>query len=383
VHSLRLLLCGLACCLAALPAIADGPADNRVDNVRPIPSLGIEIPPDRAEALISRCQAVRQQWATLIQQTRDELASAKRYQKAAIETRLAALKALEPEVLVFPRAVELALEFNQFYKPNEFDHADALLAEANRRIERASQNATWAHVVGLGSGEAQQLVVGGHRSNIDGSFQPYAVVIPAGFQRGDSRPRRLDIWFHGRGEKLSEVNFLTNGQRSAGQYTPADTFMLHPYGRYSNAFKFAGEVDVLEALQHVRQFLPVASERISVRGFSMGGAACWQFATHYADRFFAANPGAGFSETPEFLRSFQGEDLSATPEYQRTLWQLYDCPPWSRNLVHCPTVAYSGEIARQTPKLPDWALVDIREGANYRDPGRIKQAGFFDEHWQP
>ncbi|MCG8649985.1 MAG: hypothetical protein MI861_09130, partial [Pirellulales bacterium] len=35
------------------------------------------------------------------------------------------------------------------------------------------------------------------------------------------------------------------------------------------------------------------------------------------------------------------------PEYQQTLWQLYDCPVWAGNLKHCPTIAYSGEIDRQ------------------------------------
>ena len=51
---------------------------------------------------------------------------------------------------------------------------------------------------------------------------------------------------------------------------------------------------------------PAAFQR---RAFSMGGAGCWQMAVHYPDLFFAANPGAGFSETPEFLRFFQKETL--------------------------------------------------------------------------
>ena len=106
---------------------------------------------------------------------------------------------------------------------------------------------------------------------------------------------------------------------TGGQYSPTDTIMLHPYGRYSNAFKFAGEIDVLEVLDYIRGRLPVDPDRISVRGFSMGGAGCWQFATHYADRWFAANPGAGFAETPEFLRFFQGENVSeSAPEFQKT-----------------------------------------------------------------
>ncbi|MEX0670748.1 MAG: hypothetical protein WD060_09860 [Pirellulales bacterium] len=53
-----------------------------------------------------------------------------------------------------------------------------------------------------------------------------------------------------------------------------------PYGRYSNAFKFAGEVDVLEAIAHVKTLFPIDEQRIVIRGLSMGGAGCWQFAVH-------------------------------------------------------------------------------------------------------
>jgi hypothetical protein len=74
----------------------------------------------------------------------------------------------------------------------------------------------------------------------------------------------------------------------------------------------------------------------------MGGAACWQFAVHYADRWFAANPGAGFAETPEFLKIFQQETLKPT-WYEQKLWHWYDCTDWAQNLFQCPTVAYSGE----------------------------------------
>jgi hypothetical protein len=38
--------------------------------------------------------------------------------------------------------------------------------------------------------------------------------------------------------------------------------------------------------------------------------------------------------------------------------------------------------ARQTPKLPDWAIVDLRTPPNSRWPGKIAAADFFDESWQ-
>jgi hypothetical protein len=38
--------------------------------------------------------------------------------------------------------------------------------------------------------------------------------------------------------------------------------------------------------------------------------------------------------------------------------------------------------AQQTPKLPDWAIVDLRTAPGPLSPGLIEQAGFFNEKWQ-
>ena len=83
-----------------------------------------------------------------------------------------------------------------------------------------------------------------------------------------------------------------------------------------------------------------------MRGFSMGGAACWQFAVHYPSMWVAAAPGAGFSETADFLKVFQNETVQPT-WYEKKLWHLYDCTDYALNLFNCPTVAYSGEVDRQ------------------------------------
>src|SRR5262249_35427770 len=152
---------------------------------------------------------------------------------------------------------------------------------------------------------ATGLVARGYVSKIDESVQPYGLVVPASYQPGLPFRYRLDCWFHGRGENLSELNFIDGRERSPGEFTPRGTFVLHPYGRYCNANKFAGEVDLFEALEQVRKSYPIDENRLLVRGFSMGGAACWQFAVHYAGQWAAAAPGAGFAETAEFLKVFQ------------------------------------------------------------------------------
>ncbi|MCA9088084.1 MAG: hypothetical protein KDA90_05540, partial [Planctomycetaceae bacterium] len=38
--------------------------------------------------------------------------------------------------------------------------------------------------------------------------------------------------------------------------------------------------------------------------------------------------------------------------------------------------------ARQTPKLPDWAVIDLSVPPNSRWPGKVVGANFFDERWQ-
>ncbi|RLS35796.1 MAG: hypothetical protein DWH78_09750 [Planctomycetota bacterium] len=314
--SLRLVL---VCLLFSVSAVshADGIQDNIAENVRRIPVLGVPVPDDRAASM-----------RTALGQLQEKLAAI----NAATD---ANAKSLLPDVMIFERAVRCALDYQEFFEVNEFDKADALLAEGIKRADQLlAGKPEWITQKGL--------VVRGYISRIDNTVQPYGLVIPPTYAIDHSVPTRCDIWFHGRGEKLSEVNFLWDRMKNPGEFTPDHTIMLHPYGRYCNAFKFAGEVDVLEALEDVQKHYRIDEDRISVRGFSMGGAACWQFATHYADRWFAANPGAGFSETPQFLKVFQKEELKPMP-WEQTLWNLYDCDKWAMNLTHCPTIAYSGE----------------------------------------
>lgn len=313
----------LALCLliSADFVLADGPADNIPDKVRRIPALGVEVPEAKKAEL--------QQGLSKLKASLDQLKHSKD----------ARIKSLIPDVEIYHRAVRCALEFQEFFHEREIESGLKLLQQGQERADQLLKGeAPWTRQTGL--------VVRGYVSKIDQTVQPYGLVIPDSYTFEGQSEYRCDLWFHGRGERLSEVNFINQQQRSRGQYTPANTIVLHPYGRYSNAFKFAGEVDVLEALESTKQNYRIDDDRVAVRGFSMGGAACWQFAVHYADRWFAANPGAGFSETPLFLDVFQKETLKPT-WYEEKLWQLYDCPGYALNLFQCPTVAYSGEIDKQ------------------------------------
>src|SRR5205085_5672212 len=148
------------------------------------------------------------------------------------------------------------------------------------------------------------------------------------------RSHRLDVWLHGRDDHLTELKFISDRQRAYGEFTPADAFVLHPYGRYCNAFKFAGEVDVFEAMEHVKKNYPIDANRVAIRGFSMGGAGCWHLAAHHPGVWAAANPGAGFVETAEYTKALLREPKP--PWYEQTLWHLYDAVDYAGNLFNCP-----------------------------------------------
>ncbi|MDX2035871.1 MAG: prolyl oligopeptidase family serine peptidase [Isosphaeraceae bacterium] len=317
----RLQAIGIALMLMVSAARGDGPADNLPENVRRIPAIGIEPSPDDREEITIRL---------------DELEKAIRRLRTSKDARI---QELLPDVIIFHKAVNDALRFREFFAAGDVKKAKTLLVEGRERATRLEKGeAPWTEQTGL--------VVRGYVSKIDDSVQPFGIVVPPSYNPRTAGRYRLDLWFHGRGETLSEVNFLHDRRTNPGTFTPADTLVLHPYGRYCNAAKLAGEVDALEALAAAKRMYRVDDDRVSVRGFSMGGASAWQFAVHYPDLWFAANPGAGFSETPRFLKVFQRETLTPT-WYEQKLWNLYDCDKWAMNLRGLPVVAYSGELDNQ------------------------------------
>jgi len=245
---------------------------------------------------------------------------------------------LLPDVQIYFNAIRYALDDNIFYSTNDFSAARKLLDEGHARARSLRDGqAPWNSAPGL--------IVRGYKSKVDGSIQPYGLVVPSTFTPTANHQHRLDFWYHGRNVKLSELSFITDREHNRGEFTPPDTFVLHPYGRLCNANKFVGEVDTFEALENVRKHYPIDENRISVRGFSMGGAATWHLAGHYASLWAAASPGAGFVDTYIFQKISRLP--TQPPWYVQKLWHLYDVTDYAANLFNCPVVAYSGEIDGQ------------------------------------
>jgi hypothetical protein len=240
---------------------------------------------------------------------------------------------LLPDVEIFHKAVDWAVRYDEFYRSNEVGVARNLLKTGLERAQQLREGKpSWLSATGL--------VVRGYVSKIDGSVQPYGLVVPATFALEQNKARRLDVWLHGRDNNLTELKFISDRMKSYGEFTPVDTFVLHPYGRYCNAFKFAGETDVFEAMEHVKKSYRIDDGRIALRGFSMGGAGAWHLGAHHPGVWSVVAPGAGFAETAEYQKF--GTNRAKVPGWEQTLWQLYDATDYAANFANVPVISYAG-----------------------------------------
>lgn len=282
--------------------------------------------------------------------------------------------AVRAEVEVFPKGVDYAFECGEWWDPEHLERATWALDEADRRLDAlAAGHAGWR------DGDSVALA---YRSRLDGSVQPYGIVVPEGLDR--SQPVPVWIWLHGRGERDTDLHFLRGKSRKSGEFFPADAVVLHPFGRYCNGWKGPGAVDVFEALDALDGVIPVDRDRVVLAGFSMGGAGAWEIGARRTDRFCAVHGGAGFVDTSRFI----GIDAADVPWWESRLWLLTDVPPVARNLINLPVIAYSGEkdgqraaseimvetLAAEGSEIPH--VIGAGMEHRYDDPSRAAIAAF-------
>lgn len=262
------------------------------------------------------------------------------HKSAELESALRPLRARVPDedfvdAEVYLKAAQFALRFDEFYTAKSVDQTLKVL---DRGLERTRQlakgDATYATKPGVYSRA--------YRSRVDGSVQPYSVTIPENYDRA-----YLDVILHGRGATLNEVSFLASHDSSKPGKADRPYIKLDVYGRANNAYRWAGETDVFEAIASVRKRYRIEdSTHITLRGFSMGGAGAWHLGLHYPDMWTAVEAGAGFVET-----KVHG-NVKNPPPYAH----IYDVVDYALNVFNTPTVGYGGE---DDPQLR--ASVFVRE----------------------
>jgi hypothetical protein len=245
------------------------------------------------------------------------------------------------DVAVYARGLEWALHHDTAFEPADVVVLSRALELGRTRVAALeSGNAFWA----LASGR----VTRGFVSALDGSVQPYGMVIPAGYDR--NRPMRLDVVLHGSTRPLgrSELRFMSRFDAGRGQGEPAadrDYLELHPLGRVENGYRWAGEVDVFEAIAAACRNYAVDRDRIVLRGMSMGASGTWHLGLKHPDRFVALGPYCGYVETHEFSRTPLPDFavVGPLPSHQEQTLHMLDSLDYAANAGMVPAVACMGE----------------------------------------
>jgi len=243
------------------------------------------------------------------------------------------------DVEIYQKAAAWVLRHEEFYQPE----AGAWTLEAlDRGLLRARQ---------VGEGSAPWLnqrghaVVRAYRSRIDGSVQPYAVTLPADYGKSPATRWRVDVVLHGRDPALTEVKFLHEHAGDQAAPKGQDFVRLDVYGRGNIGYRWAGEVDVIDALESfaaVEGYLGRAPlldpNRVVLRGFSMGGAGTWALGLHAPGRWCLLGPGAGFASSHGYLKDLPDK----LAPYQEACLRIYDAADYAENAFDVPVVAYAG-----------------------------------------
>jgi pimeloyl-ACP methyl ester carboxylesterase len=290
-------------------------------------------------------------------------------------TELAALLAkvenhpLYPDAAVYMKAAKFIVrhegEFaNAGYVKDTLAALDTGIARAK---ELAAGTSTWT--------KAKGRLVRAYRSRVDGSIQPYGLIIPDSYS---GQPGRLDVWMHGMNRNLNEVSFIKGHQGAAPVPAGQAYIQLDVYGRSNVSYRWAGETDVFEALAEVQRHYSIDPKRIALRGFSMGGAGAWHLGLHHPDRWAAFEAGAGYTETKVYAKK------SDLPPWQEAALHYYDARDYALNGANLPFVGYGGEIDPQLQASKNVREQLLKEGVNLESLRALFLVGPGTAHqWHP
>lgn len=250
---------------------------------------------------------------------------------------------LRADVAVYAKGVEWCLLHNEFYVPKNSKDGktpyarfclDALNTGKLRVKELTSGKPAWTSKPGS--------TIRGYVSRVDGSVQPYSLLLPKSF--ADAKPAQrwpLHLVLHGRGGERNEVRFIAEHDNKSPKEEPT-WIQLDVFGRTDNAYRWAGETDVFEALADVSRRYRIDDHRITLRGFSMGGAGSWHLGLHHPSSWSSVGPGAGFIDFYKYQKQ-----TALLPEHQHKTLRIYDSINYALNMANVPLCTYGGELDEQ------------------------------------
>ncbi len=245
------------------------------------------------------------------------------------------------DAAIFAKGLTWGLDYDQEYSPADIDLLEKAVTRGTERQQALQQaSPSWTSRRGK--------VALGYVSRVDGSVQPYGLIIPSNYD--PKIPIRLDVVLHGSSKPvgMSELRFLSRFDEGDGETRSAPEvpyIELHPLGRVENCYRWSGETDVFEAIENVCQRYNIDRDRIVLRGMSMGASGTWHLGLKHPDRFVALGPYCGYVDTHRFSETpIPGfVVVGELPQHQELGLRMLDSVDYAANAGVVPAIACIGE----------------------------------------
>ncbi len=180
------------------------------------------------------------------------------------------------------------------------------------------------------------------QSKVDGKLHPYAVC--ATDTNDEPKPLIVEVSPGALGNLPGAVKLTEQIAGIAAKHNQS-CVVLRPTGRGSGSvYQNYGEIDVLEAIEHVASNYNIDRNRITITGSSMGGAATWYLISHYPDIFAGAAPFCGYCDYR--LWEKPGGLTFHMHEWETPSWRSRSAAFLIENLTHTPVWIIHGEWDR-------------------------------------
>jgi pimeloyl-ACP methyl ester carboxylesterase len=238
------------------------------------------------------------------------------------------------DVEVNARAVQNVLRFRE-----EF-FTQSVVQQALRAVDQGMQRARQLQAGKPTWPTAKGSVARAMRSRVDGTPQPYRVIIPASYDPAKSAP--LYIYLHGRGDTDLGLGWVggTSDRPANGEAPPRagspEYIQVQIFGRANVSFRWSAETDVLDAIDSIKKRYNIDADRIVMAGFSMGGAGSWQLGLKMPDLFCGLEIDAGVLGNRHNLDGLTPVQRAANANYGIVIDHAI-------NIVDLPLVGYAGQ----------------------------------------
>ena len=194
-----------------------------------------------------------------------------------------------------------------------------------------------------------------YRSSVDGTLQPYRILVPENFDRSKEYPLVIALHGHTGDENTypdKYINRATNEHVFQKMGNERGYILVSPRGR-GPGVKYLGssETDVVEVLERVTSLYPVKKDQIFLTGHSSGGMGTWRIGLKYPEKFAGlAAVGSAFpAQPPEILRSLNDENRGKPLMYVQGRRDRLSTQRGAKNLVDAVKPAMPNFIYREFP----------------------------------